>query len=111
MKRIYGSPLSVNKNNTHWKHDDTLLAPIRIGNQNIIGFFILDDPANKLRPSLELVQILEKIANLVAVTIENKITYAKLKSELKRVESNPSPQNEDENRIKKIFKRIHMDLQ
>jgi len=110
MKRIYGLPLSAHPNSQYWKNEDVLLIPIKLDNQKIIGFFILDDPSGKIRPTLDIVQILEKIAGLVAVTIENKIIYTKLKSELTKYDPNSPPHDESSNRIKKIFQRMNFNL-
>jgi len=57
MKRIYGLPLSAHPNSQYWKNEDVLLIPIKLDNQKIIGFFILDDPSGKIRPTLDIVQI------------------------------------------------------
>ena len=81
--------------------------------QKIIGFLILDDPENKHQPTVELIQILEKIAKLVATTITNKVVYTQLKSSVYQIE-NPSAKSknsltkeENSNRIKKIFQRMN----
>ena len=82
-------------------------------NQKIIGFLILDDPDNKLQPSIELVQVLEKIAKLVATMVTNKIVYTQLKSNIYKIESPPAKSKnsritgENSNRIKKIFQRMN----
>ena len=74
----------------------------------------MDDPANKLRPYTELVQILEKIARLVAVTIENKLIYAKIKNDYQRLQllyrsrKNSNGNKTRSGRIKEVVKRMNL---
>ena len=115
IKRIYGLPLNYHGNGRFWQHEDLLLVPIRTRTNKIIGFFILDDPADHRRPEVETIRILEKIANLVSVTIENKLIYTQLKSNYQRLEyisrkGNGSSSSESSNRIRQILRRISLSL-
>jgi len=116
IKRIYGLPLAPIRNIQFWHYNDTLIVPLRTRNKHIVGFFILDDPKDKRRPNLELVQIIEKIARLVAVTIENKIIYTQLKSKYQQMETstvgggNIKQRKSSGNKIKQIFKRINFNV-
>ena len=114
IKRVYGLPLNSTNDSRYWQYEDTLLVPIATKQKKIIGFLILDDPANKHRPYLELVQILEKIARLVSVTIDNKLIYTKLKSSFQRMQlqaRSAEESNDDKNRtgrIKQVLKRMNL---
>lgn len=114
IKRIYGTPITSVNDPHMWHYEDILLVPITTRKKKIIGFFILDDPANKLRPYTELVQILEKIARLVAVTIENKLIYAKIKNDYQRLQllyrsrKNSNGNKTRSGRIKEVLKRMNL---
>ncbi len=114
IKRIYGTPITSVTDPKMWHCEDILLIPITTRKKKIIGFFILDDPTNKLRPYTELVQILEKIARLVAVTIENKLIYAKIKSDYQRLQllyrsrKNSNGNKTRSGRIKEVLKRMNL---
>ncbi len=108
IKRIYGLPIDKAADPAHWYYSDVLVVPLRSRKGKIMGTFILDDPENHKRPDLETVQILEKIAQRVSVTIENKIIYTQLLGRLKRLEEkvrNQSP-SQDQSHLKKFFKRL-----
>jgi len=57
-----------------WHPDDILLVPIE-GREGILGFISPDNPVNRQRPTLEMVQELEVFANQAAVAIENAWLY------------------------------------
>lgn len=109
LKRIYGLPLELDRAPGHWRYNNLLLIPISLENENIIGFIILDDPADKQRPAGETVYILEKIARMVAVTIQNKTVFLKLNSRIQQLEADNNSLNSNNgssNRIKNIFRRM-----
>jgi hypothetical protein len=109
LKRIYGLPLEPDRAPGHWRYNNLLLIPISLENDNIIGFIILDDPADKQTPSGETVYILEKIAKMVAVTIQNKTVFLKLNSKIQQLEADNNSLNSNNgssNRIKNIFRRM-----
>lgn len=113
IKRIYGLPIQSVNDPQMWHYEDILLVPISTKEKKIIGFLILDDPSSKLRPYTELVQILEKIARLVAVTIENKLIYARLKNDYQRLQlmyrSKKDPNgNKNRNRLREVLKKINL---
>jgi len=93
LKRIYGLPLEPDRAPGHWRYNNLLLIPISLENDNIIGFIILDDPADKQTPSGETVYILEKIAKMVAVTIQNKTVFLKLNSKIQQLEADNNSLN------------------
>jgi PAS domain-containing protein len=112
IKRIYGLPLQGKRDPRLWGYDDLLFVPIIIRSHKIVGFVLLDDPADRRRPDLETIQILEKIANLLAVTIENKLIYTNLKRKCEQLElQNARNSNSSSpNRIKQIFRKINLSL-
>lgn len=113
MKRIYGLPIKSVKDTKLWQYEDILLVPVITRGKRIIGFLILDDPVNKQRPYPELVQILEKIARLVAVTIENKLIYTKLKQEFQRLnlvakDKEDATRKQSGSKIRQVFRRMNL---
>ena len=111
IKRIYGLPLSAYTEPDIWYYPDVLLVPLRSKNGKIMGMFILDDPENHKKPDIETIQIIEKIAKTVAVTIENKMQYTQLLKEIKRLKLEFKAQmqsNGNSVKIRSFFKRISL---
>ena len=109
IKRIYGLPINRSVDPAQWYYSDVLIVPLRSRKGKMMGAFILDDPEDHRRPDLEAVQILEKIAQRVSVTIENKITYTRLLRQVKQLQAKILKQTESEqqaSQIKKFFKKL-----
>jgi len=109
IKRIYRPPASAYKDERQWGYEDLLLVPIRSRNSKIIGFIILDDPEDHRKPDSEVIQILERIAAIVAVTLENKIAYLNLKKQMTGSDNSHNGEKGDKgNRIHRILRRISL---
>ncbi len=109
IKRIYGLPIENSADPSHWYYSDVLVVPLRSRKGKIMGAFILDDPEDHRRPELETIQILEKIAQRVSVTIENKIIYTQLLHRVRSLEAQlKSRVSEDDqgSHFKKFFKKL-----
>jgi len=63
-----------------WHPDDILLVPIE-GREGILGFISPDNPINRQRPTLEMVQELEAFANQAAVAIENARLFGEMQQQ------------------------------
>lgn len=62
-----------------WHDDDLLVIPLETRNRTL-GFLIVQDPVDRLRPTLEKVIPLEYYANQAAVAVENGVLYEALRS-------------------------------
>ena len=54
-----------------WHAEDVLLVPLIDGRGEVIGCFSVDDPADRLVPSREVIELLEVFATHAVVAIEN----------------------------------------
>jgi len=88
IKRIYGLPVSNYKQQKRWYYEDVLLVPLYSSKNKIIGFFIIDDPEDHSKPDLEIIQMLEKIAQMVAVHVENKVVFTQLQQYYLKLQKN-----------------------
>ncbi len=61
-----------------WHRDDVLLVPLFSRNGELLGYFSVDDPVDRLIPSREVVELLEIFGNHAVVAIENARLYADL---------------------------------
>ncbi|MBN1559250.1 GAF domain-containing protein [candidate division KSB1 bacterium] len=62
-----------------WPQQALLLVPVRGRDGKTVGFFMADDPQESRIPTPATVQILEILANQIAVAIDNRIMYARVK--------------------------------
>src|SRR6185369_17862660 len=53
-----------------WSPQDTLLVPLRLANGSIVATLVLDDPADRTRPTLTRVRTVELFAQQVAAMLE-----------------------------------------
>ena len=54
-----------------WHPEDMLLVPLRGATGQVVGLISVDDPQNRQRPTLEIVETLETFASQAALAIEN----------------------------------------
>lgn len=64
---------------TKWQPEDMLIIPVKF-KTNILGFFTVFSPANKKRPEMQQIYILETFAHKAAVAIENRRLFEETKS-------------------------------
>jgi GAF domain-containing protein len=81
LKHIYQRERSLPRAPEDWPPFALLTVPIRSRYDKIIGFLILDNPADKARPSLETIRLLELLANQISVAMENRVLYLQAKKE------------------------------
>jgi len=60
-----------------WDDDDLLIVPLET-RQKILGYMLVQDPVDRLKPTTEKVLPLEYYANQAAVAVENYLLYEKL---------------------------------
>lgn len=64
----------------------SLFVPIESRLGRVVGFLLVEDPQDGVRPSLETIQTLEIFANQVAVVIENQRLFAEAKQKSEELE-------------------------
>lgn len=58
-----------------WHQEDVLLVPLQNRNGDLVGYFSVDDPADRLVPSTETIELLEIFGCHAVVAIENARLY------------------------------------
>lgn len=71
---------------SEWHDDDLLVVPIET-QKNSLGFFVVRDPVDRLKPTADNVVSLEYFANQAAVAIENSLLYENLLASEERYRS------------------------
>lgn len=71
---------------TEWQKNDLLIIPLETRSK-ILGYMIVHDPVDRLKPTGEKVVPLEYYANQAAVAVENSLLYEKLRSSEERYRS------------------------
>ena len=69
-----------------WHAEDVLLVPLVNGGGERIGYISVDDPADRLVPSHEVIELLEIFASHAVVAIENARLYRQLASRTAELE-------------------------
>ncbi|HEU5100650.1 MAG TPA: ATP-binding protein, partial [Roseiflexaceae bacterium] len=75
-----------------WQADDMLIIPIANHRGDIIGVFSVDDPIDRLRPSLATIQALEIFASHAAAAIENVRLFAQSNAALEALKQSNEQQ-------------------
>ena len=79
LKQIYYGSINNGHYSDGWPRYALLLVPIKSREGKIIGFILADDPGDGRLPTTESVQILEILANQVAIAIDNRMLYIQSK--------------------------------
>ena len=105
LKEIYYRTHNQTSNDAnYWPWWAMLHVPIRgIDESKIMGFLMVDDPADYLIPSMETIHTLEILATQVSVAIENRKSYMQFKEGSLNLNSDLS---ENPSSIKKIVDKI-----
>ncbi len=77
LERSYRSELDERELD-EWHPDDILLVPLYGHRGGLVGFLSVDDPADRRRPTAEMVTVLEIFANQAASAIENARIFAEV---------------------------------
>jgi len=70
-----------------WHKDDMLMVPIWNRTGELVAYFSVDDPADRLVPSRESVELLEIFGNHAGVAVENARLYQQLEQHSRELES------------------------
>jgi hypothetical protein len=89
FKQIYYGTHSNGHYTDGWPHFALLLVPIKSREGKIIGFIMVDDPQDCRLPSLETTNVLEILANQVAIAIDNRMLYVQAKEQVQQNSSEP----------------------
>ena len=69
-----------------WHADDVLLVPLFSRNGELVAYFSVDDPVDRLVPSREVIELLEIFGNHALVAIENARLYRQLEVHTRELE-------------------------
>jgi signal transduction histidine kinase/response regulator RpfG family c-di-GMP phosphodiesterase len=69
-----------------WHAHDALLVPLFSATGELVGYFSVDDPADRLVPSREVIELLEIYGNHAVVAIENARLYRQLERHTRELE-------------------------
>ncbi len=87
----------------YWPWWAMLMVPIYERRGKIIGFIMVDDPADCLLPGKEETHTLEILANQVSVAIENRLTYLQLQDRaFEKTTAPPTEETRTEGGIKRL---------
>ena len=75
---------------TEWGPNDVLLVPIYGRAGDLLAYFSVEDPVDRLVPSLESVEMLEILANFAGAAIENALLYRQLEGHTRDLEASGS---------------------
>ncbi len=69
-----------------WHEEDVLLVPLFNRTGDLVAYFSVDDPVDRLVPSSETIELLEIFGNHAVVAIENARLYRQLESHTRELE-------------------------
>ena len=69
-----------------WENGDLIAVPLDT-RQDVLGYLLVSDPVDRLKPNLEKIMPLEYYANQAAVAVENVMLFEELKSSQERYRS------------------------
>ena len=109
MKNIYYNTRIEAEGDRYWPWYSLLVVPIRRRKNRIVGFLIVDDPADCLIPSKENIHTLEILATQVSVAIDNRLTFLQASERAGAPGEQVSGELEDENAdsgLKKLVDKV-----
>jgi signal transduction histidine kinase len=69
-----------------WHEQDVLIIPLLSRDGELVGYFSVDDPVDRLVPSTEAIELLELLGNHVVVAIENARLYRELECQTRQLQ-------------------------
>lgn len=111
LKHIYRRPQVEQPTGDDWPPYGLLMIPVKSSRGKIIGFLMLDNPADHARPSEETVRLLELLANQLTVAMENRVLYVEAKtqampSHVTNGKNGPAREAIPPRRIKTFFNKL-----
>ncbi|MBN1153418.1 response regulator [candidate division KSB1 bacterium] len=83
LKDIYYSHRRFNADGeNYWSWYSMLVIPIRRREDKIVGFLMVDDPADTMIPTRETLHTLEILATQISIAIDNRLTYLQSKEKI-----------------------------
>ncbi len=77
---------TLNQKTTEWHKNDLLITPLETRGRTL-GYLVVHDPVDRLKPTGEKISPLEYYGNQVAVAVENSLLYEDLRSSQERYRS------------------------
>ena len=99
LKRIYYGSQWEARLSDGWPYWGALLVPLKSREGKIIGFLLVDDPADRRIPGADTVHTLEILSNQIAVAIDNRVMYVQAKEQLHEVIEKPEEHEHREDGI------------
>jgi PAS domain S-box-containing protein len=94
LKRIYYGAQWDGHYSDGWPYWGALLVPLKSREGKIIGFLVVDDPADRRIPGADTIHTLEILANQIAVAIDNRVMYVQAKEQLHEIAEKPDEPEE-----------------
>jgi signal transduction histidine kinase len=69
-----------------WHSEDVLVVPLQRRDGELVGYLSVDDPADRLVPSTETVELLELLGNHVVAALENVRLYRELERQTRQLQ-------------------------
>jgi signal transduction histidine kinase/response regulator RpfG family c-di-GMP phosphodiesterase len=69
-----------------WHGEDVLIVPLQSRDGGLVGYFSVDDPADRLVPSTETIELLELLGTHVVVAIENARLVRELEQQTRQLQ-------------------------
>ena len=85
-----------------WHQEDVLFVPLAGKDGVVIGYLSVDDPADRRRPTREVVEMLEILANHAVVALQNAALVERLQESMSHLEA-ATERAEELNELKKSF--------
>ncbi|NOZ61267.1 MAG: PAS domain S-box protein [Calditrichaeota bacterium] len=82
MKNIYYDNKFERSDGKSWNWWHTLIVPVPGANKSPLGYLFVDDPADSLLPSREIIQTLEIFAQQLSIALNNRYLYLQEKKKL-----------------------------
>jgi PAS domain S-box-containing protein len=111
LKHIYHRPQIAQPSAEDWPAYGMLMVPIKSVRDKIIGFLMLDHPADQTRPAAETVRLLEMLANQLTVAMENRVLYVEAQTRAASArpvngKTGPTQNALPSRRMKKFFHKL-----
>lgn len=108
LKDIYYNQGRFNaEGENYWTWYSMLVVPIRRREDKIVGFLMVDDPADCLIPTKETLHTLEILATQISIAIDNRLTYLQSKEKIITDKNKFLMDNNDkEKNLKKLIDKV-----
>jgi PAS domain S-box-containing protein len=109
LKLLYHHERHPQRTADDWPPYGMLMVPIKSALGKIIGFLMLDNPADLARPAVETVRLLELLANQISVAMDNRVLYVEAKNRAtaqSRRDGTANGRAAAPRRVRKLFSKL-----